>query len=111
MNPDINKFLEDILISIDIIEFHLKEIKSIMEYSNNITVSDAVERRFGIIGEALWKANKIEPSISVTDKIKIINFRHLLIHEYDQIDDSTIYRIAKEKLSVLKEEIKKLLQT
>ncbi len=110
MNPEINKFLEDILISIDMIEFHLKEIQSTAAYSKNITVSDAVERRFGIIGEALWKANKIMPSISVIDKTKIISFRHILIHEYDLIDDSTIYRIAKEKLPVLKEEIKKLLQ-
>lgn len=53
MSPEVNKYLEDILISIDIIEFHLKEIQSIAVYSNNITVSDAVERRFGIIGEAL----------------------------------------------------------
>ena len=111
MNPEINKFLEDILISIDMIEFHLKEIQSVTAYSNNITVSDAVERRFGIIGEALWKASKIEPAITVTDKTKIISFRHILIHEYDLIDDSTIYRIAKEKLPLLKEEIKKLLQT
>lgn len=44
MNPESSKFLGDILYSIEMIEFHLKEIKSFSEYTSNITIIDAVER-------------------------------------------------------------------
>jgi hypothetical protein len=30
---------------------------------DNITIIDAVERRLGVIGEALWKASKNDSSI------------------------------------------------
>lgn len=56
MNPDALKYLQDILDSIDRIEWHIKSTKSVTEYSADFTVTDAVERRLAIVGEALWKA-------------------------------------------------------
>jgi uncharacterized protein with HEPN domain len=47
MNPEVRKFLENIIDSIGKIEYHLKDIKSINDFSANITVSDAVKRRLG----------------------------------------------------------------
>ena len=58
MNPDYTKYIQDILDSIKMIEFHLTEIKSFKDYTSNYTVIDAVERRLAIIGEALWKVSK-----------------------------------------------------
>ena len=52
MSPDSSKYLQDILDSINKIEYHLREIKSVTDYSNDYTVIDAVERRLAIIGEA-----------------------------------------------------------
>jgi len=45
MNPDYSKYIQDILDSIKMIEFHLTEIKSFADYTSNYTVIDAVERR------------------------------------------------------------------
>src|SRR5438874_2039739 len=61
----------------------------------NDTVIDAVERRMGIIGEALWKALKNDSSISVTDQKKIIRLRHIIVHDYDLIDKPTLWRILQ----------------
>jgi uncharacterized protein with HEPN domain len=105
MNPDALKFLQDILDSIEKIEWHLSSITTVATFSANITVTDAVERRLAIIGEALWKANKIDPSINITDQKKIIGLRHILVHDYDLIDDATILRICRSNLPVLKQEI------
>ena len=58
----------------------------------------------------LWKISKIDSSIIVTDQKKIINLRHIIVHEYDLMDDATILRISKNYLPILKEEINKLLQ-
>ena len=87
MNPDVLKYAQDILDSIGKIEVHLSTVSTVTQYSSNITVVDAVERRLAIIGEALWQINKIEPSLSVTDQNKIIGLRHILVHDYDLIDE------------------------
>jgi uncharacterized protein with HEPN domain len=105
MNPDYTKYIQDILDSIKMIEFHLTEIKTFTDYASNFTVIDAVERRLAIIGEALWKASKLNEKILVTDQNKIIGLRHILVHDYDLIDDASIWKITQNNLKALKEEI------
>jgi uncharacterized protein with HEPN domain len=111
MNPDSLKYLQDILDSINKIEHHLKNIKNLTEYSNNYTVIDAVERRLAIIGEALWKASKKQPEILVTDQNKIIALRHILVHDYDMIDNASILKICNYNLEILKKEVIKMLES
>ena len=105
MNPDYTKYIQDILDSIEMIEFHLTEIKSFSDYTLNFTVIDAVERRLAIIGEALLKASKLNDKILVTNQNKIIGLRHILVHDYDLIDDASIWKITQNNLKTLKEEI------
>ena len=107
MNHDYAKYLQDILDSIKMIEFHLTGINSFTDYTSNYTVIDAVERRLAIIGEALWKASKLNNNILVTDQNKIIGLRHILVHDYDLIDDASIWKIVQNNLKTLKEEIQK----
>ena len=110
MNPDVLKYAQDILDSISKINFHLSTVSTITQYSSNITIVDAVERRLAIIGEALWQINKIDPAIKVTDQNKIIGLRHILVHDYDLIDDPTIWRICQNNLPVLKNEVLDLIE-
>jgi len=105
MNPDSLKYLQDILDSILRIEYHVKDLQSFTDYTNNLTVIDAVERRLAIIGEALWKASKADEQIKVTDQKKIIALRHILIHDYDLVDDASIWRVIQNNLNTLKDEI------
>ena len=105
MSIDIKKYLEDILLSINAIEIHVQQVNSIQEYENNITVTDAVERRLAIIGEALYQINKADKQIQITNKPRIIGLRHVLIHEYDLIEDATIWNIIFKHLPVLKTEV------
>jgi uncharacterized protein with HEPN domain len=108
MNPDIKKYLFDSIDSIEIIESHLKNIKDLSAYKADIKTIDAVERRLAIIGEAIWKADKLQ-DININNKPKIIGLRHILIHDYDLIEDETIWTICKKYLPELKDELKKLL--
>ncbi|MGH2646793.1 MAG: HepT-like ribonuclease domain-containing protein [Ginsengibacter sp.] len=108
MNPDSVKFLQDILDSIKMIEYYLNDIKSFSDYKSNYMLIDAVERRLAIVGEALWKVSKLE-YIQVTDQKKIIGLRHILIHDYDLIDDASIWKIVQTNLKILKKEIQKYL--
>ena len=66
MEKDIRKYLFDVLESIKIIELHWTNINDYASFTNNLLVQDAVQRRLSIIGEAVWKASKIDPSLNIT---------------------------------------------
>lgn len=110
MDKDVENYLYDGLESIHIIKIHLQNIKDFSTFSQNIFVQDAVHRRVSIIGEALWKANKIDPLINITNIRKKNSFRHLLIHEYDKIEMPAVWLIATKNLMVLKDEIEIILK-
>ncbi|MBS1512942.1 MAG: DUF86 domain-containing protein [Bacteroidetes bacterium] len=95
MTKDIKAYYEDIEFSIERIEQHLAGITSFAAFKAAITVYDAVERRLAIIGEALWKIDKLEKSAPITDKQKIIGLRHILIHDYDLVSPEIIWMILE----------------
>lgn len=73
MKTDVLKFLEDIRISIEAIERYTADLNSLADYESDEETIDAVERRIAIIGEALFKADKLDPSLQISDKIKSLN--------------------------------------
>ncbi len=105
MKPDYIKFLEDINASIDLINIYTADLVTVYDYEKDIETTDAVERRLGIIGEALMKAIKVEPSLNISDKARIVKLRHILVHDYNLITNATIWTIIKKDLVKLKEEV------
>lgn len=103
MEIKVYKYLFDIADSIEIIEDHLSGISSLTEHTNDLKTIDAVERRLSIIGEALNKAVKLNAQLEITNKNKIIGLRHILIHNYDVLDDSTIWTIIQKRSSHFEE--------
>jgi uncharacterized protein with HEPN domain len=110
MNPDVIDYLNNVLDAISKIKIHIRNTNSLSDFINDITVTDAVERRLAIIGEALWKAAKIEV-INISDYKKIIALRHILIHEYDLVDEGTLWRIIQNDLPLLQSEVKQILKS
>ena len=91
MGKDAKVFLSDIIHSIKLIEHHVEGVKTVKEYQKNFLVSDAVLRRLWIIGEALAKATALNSKIQVSHQKKIIGLRHIIIHDYDKVDDNAIW--------------------
>ncbi len=110
MKPEVFKYLEDIKLSIDLIEKYTADLSMVIDYEKDAETIDAVERRLAIIGEALFKTLKIEPDLNISEKTKIIKLRHILVHEYNLVTNSTIWSIIKNDLLILKKEIQDLIK-
>lgn len=110
MKHDPNKFLHDILDSIKLIETYLEPFQNMSSYATDFKTVDAVERRLSIIGEALWKANKIDNGLLISNKSKIIGLRHIIIHDYDIVDTATVWMICTKYLKDLKKEVSSIIQ-
>ena len=110
MNDETKKYLVDILSSCLSIEEFSNDVYSFSDYENNKMLKRAVERELEIIGEALNKARKEDSSISISNANRIVGLRNRIIHEYEAVNDATIYTIIKKYLPVLKTEVQTLLK-
>ncbi len=84
---------------------------SFEEYRSNDLITSAVERKFEIIGEALNRVRKTDPSLLeiITDSEQIIGFRNVIIHGYDAISDRIVWDTVKESIPLLLREVSHIL--
>ncbi len=108
MTERVNKYLFDILFSIEAIEEFLKGYDFI-KYQDDLKTQSAVERQLGIIGEAVNQITKENPSFKLQNAREIVNFRNRLIHAYDSVDNNIVWAIKTNHLPILKGEIEDLL--
>ena len=108
MPHKIEKLLLDLRLSCEeIIQF--TRGKSFEEYSDNRILQLAIEREFEIVGEALNRLERIDLE-NLAQKIpeyrRIIGFRNLLAHGYDQIDDQALWDFVQNRVPKLLEKIR-----
>lgn len=103
------KLLVDIVEAIHSIDEHLEQQRILEIYLKNKTKRRAVEREIEIIGEAMSKVLKINPTITISYSRIIVDLRNKVIHSYDAVDDILIWKIIMKDLPILMEEVKKLL--
>jgi uncharacterized protein with HEPN domain len=109
MTIEERKLLTDIEEAILSIDQHLEGKRIFEEYINNKTKRRAVERELEIIGEAMTKLLKISPDISITHGRVIVGLRNRVIHAYDTVDETIIWKIVMKDLPVLLTEVQNLL--
>ena len=109
MQLKIEKYLLDILISIDSIYDYLGEQRNFDTYLANKQLRRSVEREMEIIGEAVNRILQLNPDISIRSARKIVSLRNRVIHAYDNVDNETVWGIVINHLSKLKEDVEKLL--
>jgi uncharacterized protein with HEPN domain len=79
-------------------------------YKANKMLRRAVERELEIIGEAMYRLDKLDSSLVVSGKGQIKGMRNRIIHGYDKVDDEIIWGIIVRHLPVLQTEINKLME-
>jgi len=105
MNLQLNKYLADILGSIECIDEFTGEIKIYEQYESSKIMQAAVERHIEIIGEATKRIVELYPEIAISNARRIINTRNKIAHGYDEIENAEIWNIIINHLPVLKKEI------
>lgn len=111
MNDPANKLLFDVL----------ESGRAILSWSSDRTFADyeadrqlrrAVEREFEVIGEALNRLSRTEPSIAerIIDLPRIVGFRNRVIHGYDTVDNAAVWGIIASRLPGLIETIQNLMR-
>lgn len=103
------KLLIDIMQAILSVDEHLERHRNFSEYRANKTKRRAVERELEIIGEAVNKLLKINPSIKISYARMIVDLRNKVIHAYDNVNDTIIWNVVVNHLPVLQVEVDKLL--
>lgn len=109
MKKDDLVYIEDILESVEAIESHIKDI-SLQEFLSEGKTSDAVLRRFEVIGEAARRLS--EDFIAANPEFPVqlaVSMRNFLTHEYKKIDYKIIWNTIKNDLPKLKNQVGEIL--
>jgi uncharacterized protein with HEPN domain len=87
--------------------------KTLEDYQHDRQIRQAVERNFEVIGEAVNRLARIDPSVAdrISDTSRIIAFRNVLIHGYDLIDDKDVWQVITGSFPKLIAETQALLPT
>jgi uncharacterized protein with HEPN domain len=110
MQLEIQKFLFDILTSINSIEEFLGNKRDFNVYKSNKLLRRGVERELEIIGEAASRILKIDPHIPIENIKKLVDLRNLVIHGYDKVDDEIIWGVLSRHLPEIKKQVEELLK-
>ncbi|MDA3953224.1 MAG: DUF86 domain-containing protein [Bacteroidales bacterium] len=110
MELKINKYLFDIITSINSIYDYLGENRNFNDYQQNKLLRRAVERELEIIGEASSRILKLDSEFPIDNARKIVDLRNWVIHGYDKVDDVIIWGILSNHLPKLKEQVENLMK-
>lgn len=110
MELKIQKYLYDIITSINSIYEYIGKNRDFSEYSENKLLRRAVERELEIIGEAANRIMRIDSEFPIDNARKIVDLRNWVIHGYDKVDDVIIWGILTNHLPKLKVQVEKLMK-
>lgn len=77
--------------------------RSWSDYEADVLLRSGVERQFEIVGEALNRLSKEDPTAAerIPDLPRIVAFRNILIHGYAVVDDRIVWEVVTTRLESL----------
>ena len=102
--------LIDMLEAADKVVRHMQGV-DLTAFLADENLRDAIVYRLQIIGEAAYKvSDPLKVTHPAIDWFKIQGLRHRIVHDYDGIDDTQIFRITNKYVPPLVEQLKKILE-
>jgi uncharacterized protein with HEPN domain len=90
---DIKACLKDIEQSIHEIYEFLPAKRDFVEFQKDLKTRKAIERNIEIIGEAMDRILKTDPTFPISDSRRIVDTRNRIIHGYDSVSEDVIWLI------------------
>ena len=78
-------------------------------YQGDTRTRRATERNIEIMGEAVGRIQKADPTFQISNARQIIATRNRIIHGYDTVSDEEVWGIVVRHLPLLKQEVNELL--
>jgi uncharacterized protein with HEPN domain len=110
MGNEIQVWLSDIKKGITEINQFLPDEKNFLSFKNDLKTIRAVERNLEIIGEAVNRILKADPTIEITNARRIVDTRNRIIHGYDTVSEDIIWSIVIRDLPTLELEVDNLMR-
>ncbi len=110
MQPEARKFLFDVRRAAGLIVGFCAD-RTFEDYVGDDMLKSAVERQFGVIGEALARLANTELAVAaqVADYPRIIAFGNILVHGYATVDDRIVWGVVEASLPELMKSVDGLL--
>jgi uncharacterized protein with HEPN domain len=109
MEVDIKAWAYNIVSAIHEIEVFLEDAPDFKVYQTDLKTKRAIERNLEIVGEAMNRILKKDPTSGFTHARKIVETRNRIIHGYDTVSDEVIWGIITNSLPKLKAEVEQYL--
>ena len=111
MRSEARKYLYDIQRAAGLLE-EFTAGKSFADYEQDPMLRAAVEREFGIVGEAMARLARADEATAgrIEGYERIIAFRNILVHGYAEVDDRLVWDILRTNLPALAREVAALLE-
>lgn len=86
---------------------------SFADYAQDAKTQAAVERHFGIIGEALAQLEQQSPetAASISGRREILGMRTILAHRFYDVDSQVVWDTILDGLPLLRAEVRQLLNS
>ena len=110
MTIEEKKLLSDVLNAIEGIRLHLGNTRNFNVYKQNLTIRRAIERELEIIGEAINNLLKLNSDIKISNARFIVDLRNKVIHAYDSVNDTIIWKVIVKDIPLLENEVKELIK-
>jgi uncharacterized protein with HEPN domain len=110
MTPDPRRRLLDALRSCRAISLSTAGL-DLAAYERADIIRDAVERRLSIIGEALNRAESLDPALAeqLPELRQIVGLRNRVIHGYDDVNAEIVWNVVQHRVPSLQTRLAELL--
>lgn len=109
-NEVVLAYLQDILDAISDIElFFVNYPRRFDVFEKDYLRRSAVERKAEIMGEAMNRIKKADPSVIIPNARAIIDTRNRIIHAYDNVQPEFLWGLVIRHIPELKKDIQRIL--